>query len=139
MADAKMVVAAVPQSVLRQIHDAIDLLHASKLESAITLAHAAQGMLPKTDKPHLGHKLDALEKSIPEGEPGARGANDFATWLKHGEVKNVRYEKAVISEPEAIVAITRAISKYIAIYGGLSPKMGEFRDWAITRLQAQKD
>jgi hypothetical protein len=41
---------------MRQIHAAIDHLHKAEFESAITLAGAAEGVLPETDKPHLFQK-----------------------------------------------------------------------------------
>lgn len=135
MSAEKTVTVGIPQSALHQIHDAIDLLYESKIESAIVVAHAAEGKLPETGKPHLFHKLKAFAESLPD-EPGAKGQNDFVVWLKHGEVRNVKYENAVISETEAILSITRAISKYNAVFGGISPKMGEFVDWAIKRVQA---
>ena len=44
-------------------------------ECAITLAAAAEGILPPTDKPHMFEKVRALEKSLPD-EDGNR-ANDI--------------------------------------------------------------
>jgi hypothetical protein len=134
----KTVTVGIAQSTLHRIHDAIDLLYESKIESAIVLAHAAEGQLPETGKPHLFHKLKAFADSLPD-EPGAKGPNDFVVWLKHGEVRNVKYENAVISENEAILSVARAVSKYNAVSGGISPKMGEFVDWAIKRVQDSKD
>jgi hypothetical protein len=132
MSDEKAIIRSIAQSALGQTHDAIDLFHQSKFDSAITLAHAAQGMMPKTDKPHFGHKLEAFENLLGAQERGGESKpNAFANWLKHGDPEK---QAAVISELEAIVGIVRAISKYIATYGGLSPKMGEFRDWAIARI-----
>jgi hypothetical protein len=82
----------VAQSTTRQIHDAIDLLQAGKIESAIVVAHAAEGKLPETGKPHLFHKLKEFAESLPKSEQGAKGPNDFINWLKHGRLvhKNPR-------------------------------------------------
>jgi hypothetical protein len=115
----------IPMSAMRQIHAAIDLLQQSQFEAAITLAHAAENALPATDKPHLFTKLKAT---------GAQGLNDLPVWLKHGN----EYEGAIIQEHDVIEYITRSVSKYIAIYGGLTPRMGAFRDWAIERVHADR-
>jgi hypothetical protein len=130
----KKTTTTITKSALRQIHDAIDLFHQSKFDSAVTVAHAAQGMMPKTENPHFSHKLEALAKALEAvGDERPTKPNDIANWLKHGHAE---MKGAVITEVEAIAVIVRAISKYIATYGGLSPKMGEFRDWAIDRVIA---
>src|ERR1051325_10474338 len=51
--DGKKVETTIEQAARRQIHLAIALLHRSELEAAITLAAAAEGMLPKPDKPYF--------------------------------------------------------------------------------------
>jgi len=120
---------------LRQIHAAIDHLHKSEFESAITLASAAEGVLPETDQPHLFPKLQALIASLPEEAEGARGINDFTNWTKHGG----KYEKAKIPELEVITTIARAVSKFVAVYGEQSSQMKEFLHWAIARLQTSSN
>jgi threonyl-tRNA synthetase len=117
----------VRSASLRQIHDAIDHLHKSDYVSAITLASAAEGILPHTDNPHLFQKLKALTASIPE-DPNA-----FTNWTKHGT-----HNKATISELEVIATIVRATSKFTALYDEQSQKMKDFSEWAIARLQADK-
>lgn len=128
---------SVSDSALRQIHVAIQLLQISELESAITLAAAAEGMMPATETPHLFSKLKLLADGLPVSEPGAKGPNDYAVWLKHGEAVGKKFDRAVIAELEAIAMIARAVSKYSAVYGGITPQMGAFRDWAINRIQAE--
>jgi hypothetical protein len=140
--DAEKLNTSISKSAMRQIHVAIELLHKSQFDSAVTLAAAADGMLPKTTKPTLFSKLKALADSLPTDEPGAKGANDFSVWLKHGAAdkkgNETGPETAVISKLEAVVMITRAVSHYNAVYGGLTPQMGAFRDYAIEWVQANK-
>jgi hypothetical protein len=119
---------------LGQIHDAIDHLHKSDFVSAITLASAAEGILPHTDKPHLFPKLKALSASLPADPEGATGVNAFTNWTKHGT-----HQKATISELEVIATILRAISKFGAVYAEQSPQMKEFSEWATARLGADKN
>ena len=67
---------------MRQIHCAIEHLHRGDYECAITLAGAAEGILPDTWKPHFLQKVKALSIS-PEiqAEGGAIGENDYINWL----------------------------------------------------------
>jgi hypothetical protein len=123
----------VRSASLRQIHDAIDHLHKSDYVSAITLASAAEGILPHTDNPHLFQKLKALSDSLPKDPEGATGVNAFTNWTKHGP-----HKKATISELEVIATIVRATSKFTALYDEQSQKMKDFSEWAIARLQADK-
>lgn len=48
---------------MRQIHCAIEHLERGDFECAITLAAAAEGMLPEPEKPYLRHKVKAMAKS----------------------------------------------------------------------------
>jgi hypothetical protein len=136
--EEKKIETTVEQAARRQIHIAITLLHRSEFECAITLAAAAEGMLPKPEKPYLFPKLKAWADTLPKDEPGAKGVNDFAVWLKHEDVHGAKHETATISELEVVAMITRAISKYLAVYDGISLQMAEFRDSAIERLQASE-
>jgi hypothetical protein len=111
---------------MRQVHCAIEHLRRGDFECAITLAHAAEGMLPNTDEPTFRQKVKALSKS-PEiqAEGGATGPNDYSVWLKHGGA-----EKATIPAEESVAMIWRAITKYNVTYNDLSPQMGSFQNWA---------
>jgi hypothetical protein len=71
-------------------------------------------------------------ESLPD-EPGGKGPNYFVVWLKDGEVRNVKYQKAVISETEAILSIARAVSKYNVVYGGISVFLRKWEDLWIGR------
>jgi hypothetical protein len=111
---------------MRQIHCAIEHLHRGDYECAITLAGAAEGMLPDTDAPHFRQKVKALSES-PEinAAGGATGPNDYTNWLKHGGVEN-----ATIPAEESVALIWRAITKFNVTYNDLSPQMLSFQNWA---------
>jgi hypothetical protein len=119
------------QASMRQIHAAIDHLHKGEFESSITLAGAAEGVLPNTEKPHLFQKIKKMADSLPADPSGATKVNALTNWTKHGT-----HETASISEQDAIEVITRAISKFIALYGAQPKEMKAFSEWAIERLQA---
>jgi hypothetical protein len=91
----------------KQIHGAVSHFWNDEYECAITLAAAAEGLLPATDRPHLF--------SILRASPAFKDldANLFINWLKHPVDPN----DAVISEFEVAMIIVRAISKFIAVFG----------------------
>jgi hypothetical protein len=122
VSDEKNQKISVQSAAQRQIHAAIDHLHKSDYLSAVTLAGAAEGVLPHTDKPHLLPKLKALTDADP---------NAIRNWAKHGG-----HAGAEISERDAILETARAVSKYAAVYGGQTAKMKEFVEWAIPRVEA---
>ena len=111
---------------MRQIYCAIEHLKRGDYECAITLAGAAEGMMPDTDAPTFRQRVKALSKS-PEirAAGGATGPNDYANWLKHGGVEN-----ATIPAEEGVALIWRAITKYNVTYNDPSPQMLTFADWA---------
>lgn len=117
---------------MRQIHCAIDHLHRGDYECAITLAGAAEGILPDTWKPHFRQKLKGFSKSGEIQEAGgATGENDFINWLKHGTLKRggPRIEAATIPAEESLVVVYRAITKYNAVYDDFSPQMVSYLSW----------
>jgi hypothetical protein len=116
---------------MRQIHAAIDHLHKAEFESAITLGSAAEGILPGTRQ---AVSISTTAQSLPADTPGATGVNALTNWTKHGT-----HETATISEQDAIEIVTRAASKFVAVYDEQSAKMKEFSEWAIERLQADKE
>jgi hypothetical protein len=121
---------------MRQIHCAIEHLERGDFECAITLAAAAEGMLPEPEKPYFRGKVKAMSES--EGikaAGGAIGPNDHSNWLKHGTLNNARVENATIPDEESVVWICRAISKFNAVYDDLSPQMISFRKWATEWLE----
>jgi hypothetical protein len=119
------------QKVKKKPHAAIDNLHKGEFECAITLGGAAEGVLPDTDKPHLFQKIKKMADTLPTDPSGATKVNALTNWAKHGT-----HETATISEQDAIEVVTRAISKFIAVYGEQSKEMKTFSEWAMERLQA---
>jgi hypothetical protein len=123
---------------MRQIHGAIEHAYRGDYECAITLAGAAEGILPETDEPHFREKEKELARSSEiKAAGGATGPNDYINWLKHGSLVKggPRFEAATIPAEESLKTIWRAISKFRAIYNDLSPQMLSFCDWARGWLQ----
>lgn len=116
----------------RQIHGAIEHFEDSEFECAITLAAAGEGVLPATEKPHLFAKLKAWFAALPQQTEGENNPNAVITWLKHPGGADT----ATIDELEAIVAITRAISKFAAVQTGVTQRMRTFLDWAEARQKS---
>ncbi len=115
----------------RQIQAAIVHFWKDDYECAITLAAAAEGLLPPTDEPHIF----SLLKASPLFEKG--DYNLFINWLKHPAEPN----EAHIPEFETAIIIMRAISKLIAIYKDGTDDMREFGRWVfkVGHLPMPKD
>jgi hypothetical protein len=126
---------------MRQIHAAIEHVHRGDIECAITLAGAAEGMLPDTDKPHFRQKVIALEASMPTVEKRFKGTNNFINWLKHGSIEKggQRFEKATIGMLDTLATIYRAVTKFEATYDDLSPQMKSFKSWLLEELQTSEN
>jgi hypothetical protein len=118
----------------RQIHAAIDHLKKSDFESALTLAGAAEGVLPDTKNPHLFQKIKKMADALPADPSGGNEINAMTNWAKHGT-----HATATISEQDVIEMVTRAISKFAAVYGGQSKEMQAFSEWAVERLQGDQN
>jgi hypothetical protein len=126
---------------MRQIHAAIEHLRRGDFECAITLAGAAEGILPDTDKPHFRQKVKAFaQREDIKAAGGATGENDYINWLKHGSLKvsGPRIENATIPAEESVVVVWRAISKFHAVYDDMSPQMQSFHKWALDWLEKDK-
>ena len=80
-------------------------------ECAITLAAAAEGLLPPTGEPHL---FRGLKESIPPEEFKYLDFNKVVNWLKHYKPEDP--DPFVFLESEAVMLIQRAITKFIAVY-----------------------
>jgi hypothetical protein len=109
----------------RQIDAAIAHLHKAELECAITLAAAAERLLPDTDKPHIFAYL----RKHPSFKNKEVDFNETITWLKH----KVKPDTKVIFEFEAAVIIARAMSKFSAVYDDGPSEWGQFLEWAEAR------
>jgi hypothetical protein len=123
---------------MRQLHAAIEHHRKQDWECAITLAAAAEGMLPETDKPHFRQKVKEFAASLPEAADGAQRPNDVITWLKHGTFNGKECEKATINNSEAPVTIWRAITKFYAVYEEVSPQMQSWQQTMKDALSAEK-
>ncbi|MGD0317030.1 MAG: hypothetical protein ABSB37_14000 [Xanthobacteraceae bacterium] len=105
-------------SALRQINAAIEHFHNGEFECAITLAAAAEGLLPDGQSPSLFRELVQRATDL--------DFNLFINWLKHP----VAPEKVTISDFEAAMIIARAISKFFAVYSQSTRRFEEFAVWA---------
>ena len=109
----------------RQIDAAVAHLYKSELECAITLAAAAEGLLPDTDQPHIFAYLQNHQvyknKEI--------NFNDTITWLKHPSELDTKF----IFEAEAAFTIARAMSKYAAVYNEGSGEWAQFLEWGVKK------
>lgn len=111
----------------RQIHAAIKLTYEDEYECAITLAHAAEGMLVGGEEPHFFELLTArLPKDIPSQKRWVSMLNETAHWLKH-TTPTLNNERRV-SEYQAWVMVARAISKYFFTFNEQTPLMTEFSE-----------
>jgi hypothetical protein len=108
---------------LRQIRGAISCLHNGDYECAVTLAHAAEGMVP--DKRKSGDRkplIKLMRERLTDDDP-----NLFSNWLKHPKGA----ERATISVFEVVVMILRAIHKFVWCYEETSDHFELFQDWAM--------
>ena len=89
----------------RHILAAIAQFHDGNLDCAITLAGAAEGILPETTDPHLSQQL--LSEAKPEG---------IDLNLVRNRLEHVCQPDVVgIDEYEGVFNICRAISKFVAV------------------------
>jgi hypothetical protein len=103
-------------SAQRQISAAIRHFINGDLECAITLAAAAEGQLPNTADPYL---LKGLARVVPFAE---FNHNMVINWLKH----HIEPNEVNIPRYEAIMVISRSISKFVAVYWEISRLMDLF-------------
>jgi len=110
-------------AILGQILGAIEHLKRSQRECAITLALAAEGQLPSTDKPHL---LKQLTDRAPDlAKDGT--LNWQRNWLKHWDEN--KPDEVEISTFDVAIALMRAITKFIAVYEKTHPEFEAFFKW----------
>jgi hypothetical protein len=124
-------------AAMRQIHCAIEHLKEGHYEAAITLAAAAEGMLPETEARHLRPAVKEMSKrpNIQEAG-GSTDPNACSVWLKHGTVDGKRVEAITIPAEESMVIVCRAMSKFNAVYDDMTPQMAAFHTiatrWTVT-------
>lgn len=85
----------------------------------MTLAGAGESILPENPLMHLFNVL--------KGRFSGKELNLFRNWLKHATGPNTM----TIDELEVVVAISRAIQKFVATYEENHPEFEKFSDWAI--------
>ena len=112
------------ESSFRQTETAIVLFKEGKYDCAITLAAAAENMLPDTDKWHIFQALKDDERF------SEMHYNLMINWLKHSNRPETQAERATLSEIEVVVVIARAISKFNAVYGQTCENFEDFLNWA---------
>jgi len=100
----------------RQIQVAIMHFRKDEFERATAFAVAAEETLPPTKDSHI---LSLLRNSLGFKEEDYKL---FINWLK----RPLEPDNTLISEFEAVIAIVRAISKIVAIYGSSSEDLREF-------------
>jgi hypothetical protein len=117
-------------AALFQIHSAIKLFYKSEFECSITLAGAAEGILPD-DLQNISLYRILRERQTEKLEK--LDLNFVQNWLKHGtfklDGKQVMLESMRITPFLAVFSIQRAITKFAAVYGGDTPQMAKFMKW----------
>jgi hypothetical protein len=109
------------QTALHQIDAAIDHVYKFELACAITLAGAAETMMPDTDRPHAWQYW----KNHPQYNEV--DMNETINWLKHYIPPDEKY----IFEREATLIIFRAMTKYAAVYEDAPANWERFLEWAV--------
>lgn len=94
------------KSSYNQIVAALGHYESGELDSAITLAAAAEGMLSANDDRYLFHQLQASGKAADIDQ------NQVINWLKHTSGS----DPVNISQFEAAMAIARSITKFVAAH-----------------------
>ncbi|MDR3466803.1 MAG: hypothetical protein P4M07_12740 [Xanthobacteraceae bacterium] len=121
---------------MRQLHAAMTHFRKGNFDCAITLASAAEGILPATEKEHTFKKMKDLAARLPKSEGASNNINAVSVWLKHGKVDGKAVAALTVTELEVIAMVTRAVSKYAAVYGEQTPEMAVFVNRAIDRLSS---
>ena len=119
MADASQVETNKKWASLRQIRAAIGHFEQKQYECAMTLAGAGESILPDNPLMHLFNVL--------KGKFTGKELNLFRNWLKHASGP----DKMTIDELEVMVAISRAIQKFVASYEEIHPDFEQFSKWAL--------
>ncbi len=108
------------------IDTAIACFFENKFACAITLACAAEGMIPKTENPFLYTNL--MGKAL---EQGILNMNDVVNqerdWLKHHNAKH--QNQFNIDQEKTLYDILRGQTKYYAVYGSQTENMDKFESW----------
>jgi hypothetical protein len=112
-------------AAVRQITAAIEHLYKRDFECAITLAAAAESLLPPTADPHL---FQSLKEYLPAAEFKELNVNRAVNRLKHYNLDDP--DPVTITEVDAVMALQRAITKFIAVYHRTTQQMEDLFGWA---------
>ncbi|HEU0156220.1 MAG TPA: hypothetical protein VFQ82_09130 [Stellaceae bacterium] len=107
---------------LYQIRGAITHFNRKVFECVITLAAAAEGIMPDVEDVSLFELL----KQRQDGSLKKLDVNFVQNWLKHGKFNGVEIESMQITPFFAVFSLQRAITKFVAVYGGETPQMAKF-------------
>jgi hypothetical protein len=113
-------------SAMRQILAAIRMMESVDYECAITLAGAAEGQIDEKlilegTVPHIFRIL----RSVWAKEP----VNEDINWMKHPSGA----EEREITQFQAVLAIARAIHKYVGAYQETHQRFEDFSAWAVAK------
>lgn len=111
----------------RQINAALDHLENADLECAITLAGAAEEILPDINEPHAFQNM----KDHPTFKNIGWNWNEARNWLKHYD--EAKPEARTLHQSEAALIIYRAISKFRAVYDEMPNRWQQFLAWGARR------
>jgi len=109
------VLVTLREASFNQICAAIAHYGNGQFDCAMTLAAAAEGMLPAVNEPHLFQQLRARP------DQAELDLNMMINWLKHGGAAS-----ADLSDFETVITIARAITKFTAVYRQSHPRFVEF-------------
>jgi len=119
------------EAATRQTEAAIEAIERGQFDIALTLAGAAEGMIPREGF----HMFAALKAGKPDidgvtGKQWVTVLNLERDWLKHGGQETMKIECG-----QAAFMIARAASK-LEVW---TPKMDEFKVWLLENIDAISD
>jgi hypothetical protein len=127
MADQDQIETSRKLAAQRQIDAAIAHLKNVEFECAITLAGAAEEMLPDTNTAHAF----PIMRDHPTFKKLDWDWNEARNWLKHYDEEKT--ETRIFHQSEAAVIIYRAISKFFVVYGEMPNRWQQFLAWGARR------
>jgi Ni,Fe-hydrogenase I large subunit len=115
-------------AALFQITAAIEHFYDGDLECAITLASAAEGVLPNASESES--LFVHLKANSAKHSRKTDHLNFVQNWLKHGKYNGFEIDKMRITPFLAALTLWRAITKFVAVYQKETPEMEKFMVWS---------
>ena len=115
----------------QQLEGSIAEMFLGNWACSITLAGAAEGMLPEPTEQkdvYAAYKEHAIDSLKLERREAIRQLNDKRDWLKHNQRDNPRDEMS-FDQLDAIVMIFRAYSRFVISTKAKSNMIGTFEVW----------